>query len=121
MDSYRIREFEFNPIIEPQKRKGYTFEKSVDFDYFDCVDENDMDSDGTMRKSHSKNINKSRKNQCSSKPSVWNCDGEVVNDAGIHVKIHCQLVSLFAPGFDVDRLISHSGGNYNDNTPNAST
>ncbi|KAJ8301258.1 hypothetical protein KUTeg_020245 [Tegillarca granosa] len=30
--------------------------------------------------------------------SVWNCDGEVIDQQNLHVRIHCQLVNLFATG-----------------------
>jgi ceramide kinase len=63
VDVYRVREFEFNPIVGPVN--------------------------------HSPN-----KYQLSS-ASVWNCDGEVINEAAIHVKVHCQLITLFASGIQV--------------------
>ena len=28
--------------------------------------------------------------------SIWNCDGEIVNEAAISVKVHRQLVPVFA-------------------------
>ena len=36
----------------------------------------------------------------SDKISVWNCDGEILNCPQIHVKVHCQLLPVFARGPD---------------------
>lgn len=35
--------------------------------------------------------------QCG-KTSVWNCDGEILQCPQIHVKVHCQLLPVFARG-----------------------
>ena len=32
------------------------------------------------------------------KTSVWNCDGEVLSTPEIHVKVHCQILPVFARG-----------------------
>ncbi|XP_060044780.1 ceramide kinase isoform X2 [Erinaceus europaeus] len=32
--------------------------------------------------------------------SSWNCDGEVLNSAALEVRVHCQLVQLFARGIE---------------------
>ncbi|XP_054164301.1 ceramide kinase-like [Oppia nitens] len=63
VDVYRVREFEFNPIVGPN----------------------------TISTNRAQLMN----------ASVWNCDGEVVDEAAIHVKVHCQLISVFATGIDV--------------------
>jgi len=34
------------------------------------------------------------------KRSVWNCDGEVLNDSKIRVKVHCQVLPVFARGLE---------------------
>lgn len=34
----------------------------------------------------------------SGKTSVWNCDGEILQCPQIHVKVHCQLLPVFARG-----------------------
>ncbi|KAK3101904.1 hypothetical protein FSP39_007228 [Pinctada imbricata] len=49
--------------------------------------------------------NKSR--EC--RTSVWNCDGEVLEQPNLNVRVHCQLVNLFARGiedFDQERNFS---------------
>lgn len=30
--------------------------------------------------------------------SVWNCDGEIISEPAIHVRVHCQLISVFGTG-----------------------
>ena len=32
------------------------------------------------------------------KSSVWNCDGEIVHCSEVNVKVHCQLLPVFARG-----------------------
>ena len=111
MDVYRVREFEFNPIIEPHKRKGYFFEKQVDYDFFETFPESSNELTDSNQETESPcamstNSKKRRIGGKSLSSSVWNCDGEVINEAAIHVKVHCQLVTMFAAGYDVDRLLA---------------
>lgn len=37
---------------------------------------------------------------CSLHYSSWNCDGEVLNHTAIDVRVHCQLINLFARGIE---------------------
>ncbi|XP_070226249.1 ceramide kinase [Bos mutus] len=37
---------------------------------------------------------------CRSSSSSWNCDGEVLSSPAIEVRVHCQLVRLFARGIE---------------------
>ncbi|XP_066111149.1 ceramide kinase isoform X1 [Saccopteryx bilineata] len=37
---------------------------------------------------------------CAISGSSWNCDGEVLNSPAIEVRVHCQLVRLFARGIE---------------------
>ncbi|XP_025782290.1 ceramide kinase [Puma concolor] len=37
---------------------------------------------------------------CSVSNSSWNCDGEVLSSSAIEVRVHCQLVRLFARGIE---------------------
>lgn len=94
------------------------FEKSVDCDFFDTFEDdygnesninNDMDVNRVTKKSSKIQRQKqsNNKKRCVLSSSVWNCDGEIVNDPAIHVKIHCQLIELYAPGFDVGRLLAN--------------
>lgn len=32
--------------------------------------------------------------------SVWNCDGEVVNEPSVTARMHCQLVNIFGRGYE---------------------
>lgn len=45
--------------------------------------------------------------QCRLLTSMWNCDGEVITEPMIHVRVHCQLISLFSRGIE-DREIENS-------------
>lgn len=37
---------------------------------------------------------------CSVPKSFWNCDGEILHCSAIEVRVHCQLVQLFARGIE---------------------
>uniref|UniRef100_G3T7W5 Ceramide kinase n=1 Tax=Loxodonta africana TaxID=9785 RepID=G3T7W5_LOXAF len=37
---------------------------------------------------------------CTASNSSWNCDGEVLSNSAIEVRVHCQLVRLFARGIE---------------------
>lgn len=37
---------------------------------------------------------------CAASSSSWNCDGELLNSSTIEVRVHCQLVRLFARGIE---------------------
>uniref|UniRef100_T1IWA5 DAGKc domain-containing protein n=1 Tax=Strigamia maritima TaxID=126957 RepID=T1IWA5_STRMM len=39
--------------------------------------------------------------------SMWNCDGELVVEPAIHVKVYCQLIRLFARGIEADYFDSN--------------
>ena len=103
VDTYRVRQFEFNPIVEPHKRKGYFYEKQVDFDFFEQFDQEDNEAKVNKVSVGVSESSKKRRPALSS--SVWNCDGEILNEAAIHVKLHCQIVNIFATGCDVEQLL----------------
>ncbi|XP_015357218.2 ceramide kinase [Marmota marmota marmota] len=37
---------------------------------------------------------------CSAPRSSWNCDGEILHSSAIEVRVHCQLIQLFARGIE---------------------
>ncbi|XP_004438101.1 PREDICTED: ceramide kinase [Ceratotherium simum simum] len=37
---------------------------------------------------------------CTVSSSSWNCDGEILSSSAIEVRVHCQLVQLFARGIE---------------------
>uniref|UniRef100_A0A8C8S275 Ceramide kinase n=1 Tax=Pelusios castaneus TaxID=367368 RepID=A0A8C8S275_9SAUR len=37
---------------------------------------------------------------CSLSKSIWNCDGEPLDSSAIEVRVHCQLMKLFARGIE---------------------
>lgn len=101
-----MRQFEFNPIVEPHKRKGYFHEKQVDFDFFEAFeDAGDPESKSQTAVLPNEAARKRRPGGSALSSSVWNCDGEVLSEAAIQAKVHCQLVTIYATGCDVERLL----------------
>lgn len=45
---------------------------------------------------------------CSLELSSWNCDGEILPHAAIQVRVHCQLIKLFARGIEEQALFEES-------------
>ncbi|XP_043352325.1 ceramide kinase isoform X2 [Dermochelys coriacea] len=37
---------------------------------------------------------------CNLSNSIWNCDGETLDSSAIEVRVHCQLIKLFARGIE---------------------
>ncbi|XP_014438059.1 ceramide kinase [Tupaia chinensis] len=64
------------------------------------------DEDGDLQepgKKHLGHICSDRPSCCSAAArSSWNCDGEILHSAAIEVRVHCQLVRLFARGIEED-------------------
>lgn len=42
-------------------------------------------------------------------PGSWNCDGEVMSSPQLEVRVHCQLVHLFARGIEEDEKPGYDG------------
>ncbi|XP_035676887.1 ceramide kinase-like [Branchiostoma floridae] len=76
IEVYRVREFKFRPVI---------IEETED----DMVE--DEEAGVLSRRNYRRNT---RRN------SVWNCDGEIIDQPAIDVKVHCQLIKLFARGIE---------------------
>ncbi|KAK3592499.1 hypothetical protein CHS0354_026620 [Potamilus streckersoni] len=69
VEVYRVKEFRFRPISSEES-----------------------DSDTALnRKSRHKKLRPQRS-------SLWNCDGEVLENPVVNARVHCQLVRLFARG-----------------------
>ncbi|XP_060571680.1 ceramide kinase-like isoform X2 [Ruditapes philippinarum] len=73
---HRVKEFTFRPLTE----------------------ESDLDSISNGEDMSSSKIAKLKRQ--TSKTSVWNCDGEVIPHPKVNVRVHCQLVKLFARGVE---------------------
>lgn len=105
-------------MVGLKKKKAYTFEQSFD-NLFDensntsaeCILKTKKQQQQQIPKSEAKHDKKSGKDETWSSSSsempssVWNVDGEVINEAAVHVKIHCQLITLFATGVDFLTLL----------------
>ncbi|XP_041347337.1 ceramide kinase-like [Gigantopelta aegis] len=72
---FRVNEFKFEPPS-----------------YSDCAE--DEDEVNTIEI-----LNKSMQH------SVWNCDGEIVEFPSLHVRVHCQLIPLFARGVEEEEKV----------------
>ncbi|ESO84380.1 hypothetical protein LOTGIDRAFT_168829 [Lottia gigantea] len=65
---------------------------------FDPLPEHDDDADEqTMTKIKE---GRSQLRPATIRNSVWNCDGEILDHPNLHVKVHCQLIQLFAGGIE---------------------
>ncbi|XP_026558756.1 ceramide kinase [Pseudonaja textilis] len=63
-------------------------------------DDGDNDNQG-MRKKHFGQFCRDHPACCCLPPSsTWNCDGETLDCSTIEVKVHCQLIKLFARGIE---------------------
>ena len=71
VDIFRVREFTFSPTLDENE------------------DNNDNSSDDVI----------DRKGE-EVKKSVWNCDGEILPDPKVRVKVHCQILPVFARGLE---------------------
>uniref|UniRef100_A0A8D0HP51 Ceramide kinase n=1 Tax=Sphenodon punctatus TaxID=8508 RepID=A0A8D0HP51_SPHPU len=45
---------------------------------------------------------------CNLTNNTWNCDGEMLNSSTIEVRVHCQLMKLFARGIEEKSTSNHS-------------
>ncbi|KAH3876609.1 hypothetical protein DPMN_000456 [Dreissena polymorpha] len=73
---HRVKEFSFRPLTEDSDLLSISSEENIP---------------------QSKKVKLKRQ---TSRTSVWNCDGEVIDQPKISVRVHCQLVKLFARGVE---------------------
>ncbi|MBW03927.1 Ceramide kinase, partial [Eschrichtius robustus] len=82
----------------------FTFVEVYRVKKFQFVPKPAEDEDGSVRGRGKKRLGQ----LCSDRPpcccavssSAWNCDGEVLSSPAIEVRVHCQLVRLFARGIE---------------------
>ncbi|BFZ08257.1 hypothetical protein BsWGS_11296 [Bradybaena similaris] len=77
---YRVKEFSFQPISEPED--------------MDIGEGEERGGCGRKRAGLVKLGSGTHKN------SVWNCDGELVDHPSLYIQVHCQLIKLFARGVE---------------------
>jgi ceramide kinase len=70
VDIFRVREFTFTPTLDENEDN-----------------DNGSTDDVIARKDE---VDK----------SVWNCDGEILPDPKVRVKVHCQILPVFARGLE---------------------
>ncbi|MCJ8743263.1 hypothetical protein PDJAM_G00091850 [Pangasius djambal] len=86
VEVYRVRQFRFTPRYE----------------------ETDSDSELELREAEGSGRKRFFSQICREHPacscslahSSWNCDGEILPHAAIQVRVHCQLIKLFARGIE---------------------
>ncbi|XP_053319328.1 ceramide kinase [Spea bombifrons] len=44
---------------------------------------------------------------CSQVNSIWNCDGETLDQTAIEMRVHCQLIKLFARGIEDQKPVDY--------------
>ncbi|KAL4226177.1 hypothetical protein ACF0H5_014163 [Mactra antiquata] len=77
-------------FIQMYRVKEFTFRALTEDTDLDTISNNE-------EMTQSKRVKLKRQ---TSKTSVWNCDGEVIHQSKINVRVHCQLVKLFARGVE---------------------
>nr|XP_033815013.1 ceramide kinase isoform X2 [Geotrypetes seraphini] len=82
VDVYRVRAFLFTP---KHSEKEDTDNKDVGKKHFNQICNGNHSSCG-----------------CNHVNSIWNCDGEALDHAAVEVRVHCQLIKLFARGIEED-------------------
>ncbi|XP_061496261.1 ceramide kinase [Rhineura floridana] len=79
VEVYRIKKFQFTS-------------KNLEYGDSDVKD---------MEKNHFSHVRRDHPACCCIPPrSTWNCDGETLDSSTIEVKVHCQLMKLFARGIE---------------------
>ncbi|XP_001375028.1 ceramide kinase isoform X3 [Monodelphis domestica] len=82
----------------------FTFVEVYRVRKFQFMSRHSEEEDGDLkdlRKKHFGSICSNHQACCCSLPnSTWNCDGEILDNSAIEVRVHCQLVQLFARGIE---------------------
>ena len=74
------------PFVEVHRVKEFTFTPNLeDIEANDANDDTSSSNDAITQKNDGER-------------SVWNCDGEILLDTKIRVKVHCQILPVFARG-----------------------
>ncbi|XP_055047456.2 ceramide kinase [Misgurnus anguillicaudatus] len=83
VEVYRVKQFHFTPRYE------------------ECDSEVDLRESGVGGKRFLSQIcREHRACGCMPAQSNWNCDGEILPHSAIQVRVHCQLITLFARGIE---------------------
>ncbi|XP_044535218.1 ceramide kinase [Gracilinanus agilis] len=82
----------------------FTFVEVYRVRKFQFMSKHSEDEDGDLKDLRKKRFgpicSKHQSCCCSLPSSTWNCDGEILNNSAIEVRVHCQLVQLFARGIE---------------------
>uniref|UniRef100_A0A8C2I6S0 Ceramide kinase n=1 Tax=Cyprinus carpio TaxID=7962 RepID=A0A8C2I6S0_CYPCA len=87
VEVYRVKQFRFTPR------------------YQECDSEVDLRESGATGKQFLSQIcREHRACGCMPSQSNWNCDGEILPHTAIQVRVHCQLIKLFARGIEEQQV-----------------
>ncbi|XP_020600434.1 ceramide kinase-like [Orbicella faveolata] len=86
VEVHRVREFYFRPLAEESELENET----------DGIEETGAREDDEERLAAKTSSSTSRPRA----RSIWNVDGELVTHPAIHIKVHRQLIRLFARGIE---------------------
>lgn len=82
----------------------FTFVEVYRIRKFQFTSKHFEDSDGDANDLHKKHFGQFCRDHpvccCTPSSSTWNCDGETLDSSMIEVKVHCQLLKLFARGIE---------------------
>ncbi|XP_031550608.1 ceramide kinase-like [Actinia tenebrosa] len=84
VEVFRVKEFHFKPSQSAEPNDDETDEAAIP------ARDNDQEILAGPAKKSRGNASK----------STWNVDGEPVEEPGVHVRVHCQLIKIFARGIE---------------------
>ncbi|XP_078535820.1 ceramide kinase isoform X2 [Lissotriton helveticus] len=88
----REDQFDF-PFVEVYRVKKFQFTPKH-------CEEEDSDNNDVVKKNFAHICTEKPSCGCSRVTSIWNCDGEPLDQPSIEVGVHCQLIKLFARGIE---------------------
>ncbi|XP_028398134.1 ceramide kinase-like [Dendronephthya gigantea] len=90
VEVHRVKEFSFRPVSSAVSEDDES-ETGASSSRQECGGELTRRTQRTQRRG---------KERSQSRHSVWNVDGEIIDEPAIHVRVHRQLVTLFAYGIE---------------------
>ncbi|KAM4747938.1 ceramide kinase [Rhinophrynus dorsalis] len=88
-------QFDF-PFVEVYRVKNFQFTPK----HFEDEDTGSTDMRNISKKNFAQICTDHPSCGCSQMNSIWNCDGEPLEQTAIEMRVHCQLIKLFARGIE---------------------
>ncbi|XP_018106474.1 ceramide kinase L homeolog isoform X1 [Xenopus laevis] len=92
-------QFDF-PFVEVYRVKNFQFTPK----HFEDEDNESTDIGILGKKNFSQICTDHPSCGCNHVNSIWNCDGETLDQTAIEMRVHCQLIKLFARGIENAKL-----------------